>query len=994
MNCSARLNVRPYGWHQVISRFREVILTRWLNPRRKRFWAVVVVLIYTLLGFFAAPLIVKNTVINLVTEDIGRAAIIEKVEINPYVLSLRVQGFVMHDIDGVKLAGFDEFFVNLQLSSLFNWAWTFSEVRLADPYFFFERFDLQNSRLSRVLTDISELQTEADADKQPGAPRLLIHDLVLSDGRIDAKDNVPATVVEMSFAPINISIQELNTLPDRDGQQSVTIRLPNDGVLKWDGSLTLAPLDAEGDLVLENLSLDQTIAYLETILPLETIVVRLSSRFHYRIYTGRDGQLNAELDGLKVEVDNLAVTGLAPTTDFLSVEKIIVDGGALRYPAQTLQFSKLRIREPHLTVWLDENAKFNLDQLLLTSANGSDSVKPVTQPTTWQFGLGELVIEAGGLALSDQSVEPAASVEISDLQARLTGLSNQQDALFPLNLSGSLPEGGSFSVDGSLGLLPGVSFAGESRFQNIPLSLGQPYLLQYARVSLESGVLNGETQVAMPAGQAIVAGGAIQISRLEINNSIDQQRLFGWNELDIDRFDLDSGSSKLHISRLHFEQLFGRLIIHQDKSTNLSALVIEQTEDATDTASDALKVIIGGIQFDDGSMDFSDMSLPLPFTTHIARLNGTISTIDTDSNESANIRLEGKVDEFGLARIDGSINLLDPTRHTDVTVEFRNLLMPRMSPYTIEFAGRGIDAGKLDLSLNYKISDGMLRGENDVVLSDLVLGEKVDHPDAASLPLGLAVALLKDADGVIRIDLPVKGDINDPEFKIGGIVWQAIAGLITKIVSAPFRLLGNLIGIDSEDLGQFEFLAGRADLTPPELEKIVQLEEALRQRPELTVEISGVSDQVIDIPALKLIRLRNLAGQRLGEELGDEEHETMMLDAGIRVVLEIMFNERYPDIPLDSLKLEHMAAPADDPEGKQVLDNLAYAADLWKRLLASEVINTQDLAELAQARALAIRTAFLASGQFDKGRVVIAAPKEVESEDGEWVRLELAVVPD
>ena len=214
--------------------------------------------------------------------------------------------------------------------------------------------------------------------------------------------------------------------------------------------------------------------------------------------------------------------------------------------------------------------------------------------------------------------------------------------------------------------------------------------------------------------------------------------------------------------------------------------------------------------------------------------------------------------------------MLDPIRHTDVTVEFRNLLMPKLSPYTVQFAGREIDQGKLDLGLVYAIDEGKLHGENDVVLSDLVLGEKVDHPDAASLPLGLAVSLLKDADGVIKIDLPVEGDINDPEFKIGGVVWQAITGLITKIVSAPFRFLGNLIGVDSEDFGQFEFLAGRADLTPPELEKIVQMEKALQQRPELTIEISGVADRVIDVPALKLIRLRAIANERLEGELGDQ----------------------------------------------------------------------------------------------------------------------------
>jgi len=974
----------------------DIIKTRWINPRRKRFWAIAAVLFYTLFGFFAAPLIVEKIAIDFVQEDLGRTAVIEKVEVNPYVMSLRVQGFEMDDSDGVRLAAFDEFFINFQLSSLFNWAWTFEEIRLAGSYFFFERFDPQNSRLSKLLADLPEDPEAATSEEdEGGAPRLLIHHLTLSDGRIDVKDDVPETVVETSLTPINISIQSLNTLPDRYGEQSVTVRLPGDATLKWHGSLTLAPLDSEGDLALENLQLDMMIAYLEGVLPLESIAINMSSRFHYRIHMDQDGKLDAEIEEIEVELVDIAVAGLTPETDFLSMEKIALSGGTLRYPEQSLHFSGLRIDKPRLTAWLDENGKLSLEQLIPASKDDTTLAEPDGESSPWQFGLGELVIEGGSLKLSDRSIQPAARVDVSGLQFKLSDISNQDDALFPLELSGSLPQGGSFNVDGSIGVFPEVSFAGKSRTKSVPLSLAQPYVQQFAHIVLEAGVLDSDIEVKMPAGQAITAAGAIQISGLEINDSITNERLLGWDKLDIDHFEMDTGTGKLHLSEMIFERAFGRIVVNEDQSTNLSKLVIEQAKnDAEAATGEPIGIIIGGIRVDDGSMDFSDFSLPLPFATHIANLNGTISTIDTGSSAPANIRLEGQVDEYGLARIDGAMNMLDPIQKTDVTVEFRNLLMSNLSPYTAQFAGREIAAGKLGLELKYVVNDGMLQGENSVVMSDLVLGEKVDHPDAASLPLGLAVGLLKDADGVIDIELPVEGDINDPEFKIGGVIWKAFAGLITKIVSAPFRLLGNLIGIDSEDLGQFEFLAGRSDLTPPELEKVVQLKEALQKRPELTVEISGVTDKAIDSPALQFIRLRAHATERLGDEFSDKDRQSMLLDVNIRSLLETLFTEQNPDIPLEGIKAEHTNPPAGDPEGKQVLDDLAYATDLWERLLASEIISDQDLTDLAQARANAISMAFLGSGEFDESRVVIAEPKEVESEDGEWVKLELGVASD
>jgi len=324
-------------------------------------------------------------------------------------------------------------------------------------------------------------------------------------------------------------------------------------------------------------------------------------------------------------------------------------------------------------------------------------------------------------------------------------------------------------------------------------------------------------------------------------------------------------------------------------------------------------------------------------------------------------------------------------------LEFRNLLMSNLSPYTVQFAGREIDEGKLDLDLGYRIDQGQLNGSNKIILSDLVLGQKVDHPDAASLPLGLAVSLLKDADGVINLDLPVEGDVNDPEFRIGGVVWQAIRSLIVKVASAPFRLLGSLIGVDSEELGQFEFLAGRADLTPPELEKIMQLEQALQQRPELAIEISGVMDPVTDTDALKKLKLIEQARQRLGVDVSPADDTSMMLDEKIRAVVENMFGERFPEVNREDIRASHVAPPADDPDARPVLDELAYATDLWNRLLEAETVSGEELAELANARARVIRDAFLADGAVTADRVLISEVQTVESADGEWVVLELAV---
>ena len=974
------------------------IRENWINPGRIRFWAIVLIVLYTLAGFFLVPALIKSTVIKRLAGDLGREARIQKVETNPYALSLRVSGFALDDTDGVELASFDELFVNFQASSLFRWALTFKEIRLDGFHALLERYAPGDSRLTRLLADAAANRPpeEIENEEISGLPRLLIHKLSLNEGRATFRDDVPETPVQLDIGPFTVSMLELNTLPDRYGQQSVVVHFPGEAILSWQGSISLGPLESEGELLIENSHLGQTIAYLKAMLPLESIDATLSARMNYRIMETPGGALELSLDGLEAELSDVAVSGLTPRTEFLSFSSLSLYGGMLRYPENVLKFSSAGLSDPYLGAWLSEEGELSLSSLAPAAAESDpDTGPPAGEPTQWRIGIDEFTIENGSADFSDNSVQPAAGAGIRNLQLELRDISNEEGAVFPVRLDGALEEGGRFGFEGEIGVLPELSIVGSPRAGEIPLALAQPYLQKQFQLMIEDGVLDAQAEIGFSATTGAEASGSFAVAGLQVLDTVENEPLLGWGRLDVDRFELDAMERSLRFSQATFDQLYSRIEIEQDRSVNINRILQQTTSDQTESESestaDPWSIVVGAIAINDASMDFSDLSLPLQFATYITSMDGSISTLDTRSVEPANIRLEGQVDEYGLARIDGSIGVFDPIAFTDITLEFRNLLMSKLSPYTIQFAGQEIDEGKLDLDLRYFIDKGQLRGQNAIVLSDLVLGDKVDHPDAASLPLGLAVALLKDSNGVIDIDLPVEGDVNDPEFRIGGVVWQAIAGLITKVVSAPFRLLGSLIGVESEDFGQFQFLAGRSDLTPPELEKIAQLQQALQQRPELSIEVSGAYAPGADRPRLQYFRLRDLALERLGKEPVEGESETEMLDAEVRAILEVMFRERFPESDPETLKATHTGPPADDPEGKPELDELAYAQDLWERLLASEEITTADLRTLADQRAEAIRSAFLASGEYDETRIALGDATETESEDDEWVIVELGV---
>jgi len=409
-----------------------------------------------------------------------------------------------------------------------------------------------------------------------------------------------------------------------------------------------------------------------------------------------------------------------------------------------------------------------------------------------------------------------------------------------------------------------------------------------------------------------------------------------------------------------------------------------------------MEVTVGRVVLTAASADFADFSLPLPFSAKIEDLNGDMTTISTASSAPSNVSLEGKVDDNGFVRVTGSVTPLDPSADTDLSVVFQNVFVPKFSSYTIPFAGREIASGSLDLSLGYQVTDGQLNGENSIVLRDLELGEKVPHPDAMSLPLGLAVALLKDSEGKIDIDLPVRGDLNDPEFSYGGVVIKALGTLIVKIVASPFALLGKLIGVEADELENISFLDGRADLTPPELQRTAQITKALALRPELVLEIAGVTDADADGLALRISQLEAIVEQRIAA-LSSTDDDAAMYAEQLTVVLETLFTEQLVtggnSLALDELRARFTTQTTDEDDQPVAtdFDQLSYSNEIRRQLIGNQSLPDAALASLATERAENTRLAILEHDETLQDRISIIETGSVTKEPDEMIKMKVAL---
>ena len=406
-------------------------------------------------------------------------------------------------------------------------------------------------------------------------------------------------------------------------------------------------------------------------------------------------------------------------------------------------------------------------------------------------------------------------------------------------------------------------------------------------------------------------------------------------------------------------------------------------------------ITVGRVVIENAAADFADLSLPLPFAAKIAELSGQLSTIATTSVVPSTVALEGKVDEFGLVRVTGHATPVDPSANTDINVVFENVQMPKFSAYTVPFAGRKIASGQLDLDLGYKVTASVLEGDNKVVLRDFELGDTVDHPGAMSLPLGLAVALLKDPDGRINIDLPVRGNVDDPEFRYGGVVRKAIVNLVVGIVASPFKLLANLVGAESSELEYLHFVDGRSDLTGPELEKTAKIAEALMIRPELKLQFGGVVDPKADGAALRTAAIE-LEIERRVAILAAEKTDSAMYAENRLEVIEQMYRESEiiaePGSGLAELRAEYTSSTATEAsESAEQFDALAYSEHLRRLLVDRQPLPEQELSDLATARATNAREAIVATSPELEARIEVVESTTVSRDKDEPVRMQMVL---
>ncbi|CAI8753512.1 DUF748 domain-containing protein [Pseudomonas serbica] len=955
--------------------------------------------LYSLLGFLILPGIALRVANQQLANYATTPATLQRIELNPFSLEVTLWGLNIGE-PGKEQVGFQRLYANLQLDSLWTKALHLSDIELekSTTEILFSKDGKLNLR-GLFKLPASE-PTPADPNAKPFPLR--IDRIKLAGGALHFKDERPSEPIEFLYDKLDFELKNLSTLPEDSADMELVAIGPNGGQIDWTGNFSLIPFASEGKLKITDGKMKAFWPYVRDAVPLDLESGVMSLSTDYKLSLAKQTELL--LNNLSVSVAPFAIKApdgrplaklerldISETTVDLAKQQVVVGKirshkletwAALEADGQ-LDWQKLFASQPSKPA-----AKANAEPPSTPAAADSPKPEPAVPSKPWQVLLTDVQLRDYKVHLADRKAQPPVEVELSPLNLDLQKFDSLNGSPFALKLDTGVGKQGKLTADGEVNLAP-VSARLNVQTKDIDLRVAQSYISPFIRLELRSGMLGSDLAVNLKSTEplALSVTGRAQVDQLHTLDTLKTRDFLKWQQLVVEGLNYQHGDS-LSIDKINLLQPYARFMINDDRTTNIDDLLIPQPPDAgakpatskpAASKDKPLGIHIGGIAINDGSANFADFSLTPNFATAIQQLNGSIGTIDSRQAKPASVDIKGKVDRYAPVTIKGAVNPFDPMASLDIATSFKRVELTTLTPYSGKFAGYRIRKGRLNLDLHYVIVKGQLKAENKVVVEQLQLGEKVDSPDAVSLPLKLAIALLKDVDGKISIELPVSGDLNNPQFSVMPIVWQTLRNLIVKAAAAPFKLIGGLVsGGGSQDLGTVSFAPGSSDLSKDAEAALVKLSQALKERPALRLEIEGTAAKSSDGPLL--------AEQRLEREY-QYNYYKMLQRRGDKVpakasLLEVPDSEKGPlleGIYRTRLKVQPPVEWKDLGKEERTAKMRADVIQFWS---SSEVL----LRELGQERASSIKDYLVDKGQLADDRVYFIDAQLGEAEkDGKVV---------
>ncbi|MGM0951513.1 MAG: DUF748 domain-containing protein [Pseudomonadota bacterium] len=852
----------------------------------------VLLAIYALAGFLLLPWWLQKQLPEQLDQTMGWQAGVEEIKTNPFTLTLDAKGFEATDDSGEPVVGFERLQVNVSFLQLLTGVIGFQDIRLTEPDI---RVDLLEDYSVNYARDWRNANPPAESsdpgqepDEQSSEPlNLYFSHISVDGGELLFRDFTQDEMAEFRITPLDLTINDLATWPDDEGDSHYSLlAAAGDQIIEWDGELSVAPLYSNGRIKLSDVTHETLGHFLAPVLPwqLRDGSVTLESR--YRLSAGDELRLSTSEGRLTVSdlAMALSASGDEPA---MTANNISVEGVGFDLAAKEAQVGMVSLDE--FSIAANRNSAGVIDwveSLPAADESGEPDRSSGQSGTPFRWSVQGVELTNSRVQWRDNVPETPASIELTGLDLSVGGLSHRMDEPVSYRLSSSLASGGQFSANGQATPQPFTLEAALSGSE-IALAVAEPYVQTAANLALADGLLSFDGNLDLDDQTDPMTGtfsGTAEVASMDMRLPEGNQPLVSWQTMQVAPIEFNVNPARLEIGTVSLVKPAFNIVRTADGLHNVETIAKagpasaddeqpakpEDTE-TSDDGKPAFIFRINELQVDTGALAYTDRTLEPPFSTTFDALNGSVTGISNVPPQQGRVNLQGQL--AGVAPVDfrGTLGALGTEESSELELTMENLSLPVLSPYFGRYLGYGVDSGKLRLNLDYTITGTRLDATNTVVLDQMQLGQAVSSEQAVNAPVKLGLALLTDRQGIIEVDLPIEGDMTDPQFSVGQVVMRTFVNLLAKAATSPFSMLGSiadLAGFSSEELGQVGFEPGSVALGSEDAEKLSALADALKERPALLLEIRGAVAPEAD--GLALLKEQMAAA---GEDVTDEAWE-------------------------------------------------------------------------------------------------------------------------
>jgi len=860
---------------------------------------VALVLLYTLGGFLLVPYIVRSQAISYVQHDLGRKLTIGAVKFNPFIFKIDIQQLNLTEADGAPIVTLSLLRVEFNaMASLVHRAWTLGQVRLEQPYISVLVNHDGSLNLAKLAPPSKE---PAPPSKSTSLPHVRIGLFSVQQGRVHFEDRSRGEPFSATLSPIEFDLTDFRTQPDFENRYQFSASTAAGERFDWSGQFDVQPLASNGEFSIGGLKASTIAAYLEDSLPFALSSGSLDVKGQYQFVSQGNAGPAISVTLPSVQVHTLAIApkdAEAAAMPWIELPEVDVTDTKVVLNAHTVAVGEISLKKPAFQVWRESDGTLNLQKLAgaakaapsdatgvatasaapaATPQTAAATVTPAPAATPWKVTLAKLSIADADIAAEDRSVKPVLKMHVTPLNISVQNASSEGTQPLSFDLDTGVGDKGHLHTAGTLTTTPLLADVA-IELKDLDLSALQPYVSQQANMTIYRGNAACDLKIGYadkPAkGQSqLKVTGSAQIEDLATRDNVTNSDFITWTGLEVTGLRYQMRPDSLDIDRVHAKGLFSRVLVTPNGTINIkdamqpagtpgaapavtpppapaakpvaarnkpsgakkSAPTVAAASAAP--ATPMMPMHIKRIDIEDSTANFSDHSIEPNFSAGIVNLHGSIVGLSTAPGSRAQITLDGNVDQYAPVVIRGEVNPFAATGYTDLTLSFHNMELTTFNPYSGKYAGYSIDEGKLSTDLHYHIENRKLDATHHIVVDQLTFGAATASKQAVPLPIKLAVAILKDKNGVITLDLPeITGTIDDPQFRIGPLIWTFVVDLMKKVVTAPFSALGKLFG-GGEEMSYIDFPAGAATINDEDTQKLEKLSKALVERPQLKLDL-------------------------------------------------------------------------------------------------------------------------------------------------------------